>query len=124
MRALRGQAGLEEMLSYGAREDHIASGCLVVERKRGYLQATVQGQLFKDIMHMALDRVRRNIDPLGDFLVAETVGNERNNFPLPFRHADSVCQLPLPFLEGMVDNMRKKRTHERKGRTFAPRATY
>ena len=58
------------MLSYGGRVDHVASGRFVIVEKRRYLQATVECQFFKGVMHMALDRIGSNVEPLGNFLVA------------------------------------------------------
>jgi hypothetical protein len=49
---------------------YIISGRLVIVEKRRYLQATVECQFFKGVMHMALYRVCSNVEPLGNFLVA------------------------------------------------------
>jgi hypothetical protein len=67
---------LEEMLSYNDSEDDIASRRFVTLSKHSYLQATVEGELFENVMHMAFDGICRNIKPLSDFLVAQAFGNQ------------------------------------------------
>ena len=47
-----------------------------------YLQATVQCQLFENIVHMVLDRVYGDGESPGDFLVAEPSGNQHYDLAL------------------------------------------
>ena len=45
-------------------------------RVRGDLEPAVQRELLQDVMHVTFHGVRRDVEPLRDFLVAQTLGDE------------------------------------------------
>jgi hypothetical protein len=72
------------------------SGFFLLPRKRrqpaqitvidmlGYLYPAVQSKFLHDVVDMAFYGVGRDAEPLGNCLVAETVGYEGDNFTLTF----------------------------------------
>jgi hypothetical protein len=73
-----------------------------------YLQSAAQGQLFQNVVHVALHRICRDVEFLGDLLVAQAVGNQCNDSPFTLCHADSTGRSdPSPF-ECLINNMKKK----------------
>ena len=91
--------------------------------KHCYLQATVESQFLKDVVHMALDCVCCNVQPLGNLLVAETFGNQCYDLAFALRHPDRIGQRSLPVLECVLDDMRKKGARQRGGKDFCPAGT-
>src|SRR6185295_12129629 len=57
-------------------------------RVRGDLEPAVQRQLLQDVVHVTLYGVRRDVEALCDFLVAEPLGDEIGDLLLPLGHPD------------------------------------
>ena len=59
----------------------------VAPRERRDLQPRMQRQLLHDVPHVTLDGMRRDIEALGDFLVAQPLANQLDHLALAPRHA-------------------------------------
>lgn len=86
--------------------------------KRGDLEATVECQFLKDIVDVALDRVRREVQPSGDLFVAQAFGDEDDGFAFAFRHADTFAQVTLSLPNCVIDNMTEKRSCQQGRKDF------
>lgn len=72
-----------------------------------YLKATVKGQLLHDVEQMTFDGVSREVEPLRYFLVAETVGDENNDFALTVRESRRAEAFSFHNPGGQAHKMRK-----------------
>ena len=54
----------------------VAFGRCFLVRVRGDLEPAVQRQLFQNVVHVTLHGVGRDVEPLGDFFVAQALGDE------------------------------------------------
>src|SRR4051795_13461710 len=78
-------------------------------RVRGDLQPGMQRQLLHDVANVTLDGVCRDLEPLGDFLIAQPLADERDHLALASRHADLVEGLRPLASDGRFRNLRKER---------------
>ena len=69
---------------------------------------------------MALDGVHLDAEPLGDFLVAQTVGNQRDDFSFTWRHPHCIGQVTFSLSKRMVDNMSKQGFCQQWGKDLFP----
>jgi hypothetical protein len=60
---------------------------------RGDLKARVQGQFFQNVVDVTFDRIRGDVEPLCNVLVAQAIGDQPDDFPLAVRHANGVEHL-------------------------------
>jgi hypothetical protein len=82
----------------------------------------MQCEFFEDIMNMAFDGIYFDAEPMGDFLIAETFGNQCDDFTFTFRHPHCIGQFPFPFPECMLDYMREKRSRQQgRKNSYPPR---
>ena len=56
----------------------------------------MERRFFQDVMDIAFDSIDGNVEALGDFLIAETIGNENEDFPFAFGHGDRSGRPSLP----------------------------
>src|ERR1044072_823840 len=66
----------------------VTFGRRLLVRVRRDLEPAVQRQLLQNVVHVTLYGVRRDVEALGDFLVAEPLGDEIGDLLLPLGHAD------------------------------------
>src|SRR4029078_12421890 len=59
----------------------------VAPGERRDLQPRVQRQLLHDVADVALDGMRRDVEPLSDLLFAQPLANQLDHFTLASRHA-------------------------------------
>jgi len=84
-----------------------------------YLQAGVQGKLFQDIVHVALDGVDGEVEVLGDFLVAHALADQRDYLMFAFGHFDCFFKWrKAAGFDSIVDYLGKKRFRQGVGKYF------
>ena len=59
----------------------------------GHFEPTAKGQLLQHVVHVALDRVNRDPQPIPDLLVAQPLGEKANHFTLPVGQAHRLQNL-------------------------------
>jgi hypothetical protein len=72
------------------------------------LETTMQRQFFHDVMHVAFHRVGGNVEPLSNFFVAQTVGNQHYDFTLALRHSHYIGRFSFPLRESKLNHIRKE----------------
>ena len=80
----------------------------------GYLQASVQCQFFQNIVHMALHGVGGDVEPLGNFLIAQAFRNQFNHLAFPLRHPHRLNQVYLALSDHSVQRFGKRAIRSRK----------
>src|SRR5688572_3701007 len=87
---LTGRQAVLRLNSSGLADEFppVSLGRLLFVCVRRDLEAAVQGQLLEDVVYVALHRVRRDVEPLRDLLVAEAFGDEIGDLLLALGHPD------------------------------------
>src|SRR3954464_3719185 len=77
-------------------------------RVRGDLQSGAERQLVHDVANVALDRVGRDVEVLGDLLVAHSLSDQGDDLALALRHPDRLQRLRGAARHGRAGDLGKE----------------
>ena len=103
---------------FGTSPSALLSSLIV--RVGGHLQPGVQRQLLEDVVHMALDRVRRDAQPVGDLLVAQAIGDRVNDLAFPRGHPYRSLYSSLSAGQGLGGYMGEQGARHHRGQHAHP----